>query len=98
MSRRIVISNLARKDIAQACAWYKNNAQGTDERLVREVDDASARIQDRPRAFPEVEPDVRLAMCDTFPYKVFYMIEPAQIVILAVYHGKRDPSRWKIQA
>ena len=30
-----------------------------------------------------------------FPFGIFYVEGPEQIVVLAVLHGRRDPKRWK---
>ncbi len=30
-----------------------------------------------------------------FPYALFYQIEATQVVVLAVFHGKRDPGVWQ---
>jgi plasmid stabilization system protein ParE len=33
-----------------------------------------------------------------FPYSVFYSVESEQIVVLAVFHARRDPAIWKGRA
>jgi len=30
-----------------------------------------------------------------FPYCVFYILEPNEIVVLACMHGHRDPQLWR---
>jgi plasmid stabilization system protein ParE len=30
-----------------------------------------------------------------FPYSVYYVVEPSQIVVLAIFHGRRDPKQWR---
>jgi len=90
----IVISERAARDITVARAWLENSSCGSGDRFVTEVQDAIRAILANPRAFPEVEPDIRRVLCRRFEYKVFYTIEPDQIVILAVYHARRDPDKW----
>ena len=42
-----------------------------------------------------VDRDVRRALCDEFPYKVFFRIKPdGEIRVLAVYHVSRGPEQW----
>jgi plasmid stabilization system protein ParE len=33
-----------------------------------------------------------------FPYSIYYLIESGQIVILAVFHARRDPTIWQSRA
>ncbi|MBI4756879.1 MAG: hypothetical protein HY778_15970 [Betaproteobacteria bacterium] len=36
----------------------------------------------------------RRAVISRFPYLVFYLAEPARVVVLAVLHGSRSPDAW----
>jgi plasmid stabilization system protein ParE len=42
--------------------------------------------------------EVRRAVVRRFPYAVFYKIEPQQVVVLAVFHSRRDPKSWQARA
>jgi toxin ParE1/3/4 len=53
------------------------------------------RIQANPNQYPVVHRNVRRALVRRFPYGVFYVVEGQRIVVLAVFHGSRDPSQWK---
>jgi plasmid stabilization system protein ParE len=33
-----------------------------------------------------------------FPYAVYYRVERERIAVVAVHHGKRDPSPWQSRA
>ena len=33
-----------------------------------------------------------------FPYSIFYTAESQQIVVLAVFHARRDPAVWQARA
>jgi len=50
-------------------------------------------------AMPElhaiVHRDVRKALVRRFPYAVFYRVRAGRVVVLAVFHAKRDPELWK---
>jgi plasmid stabilization system protein ParE len=39
--------------------------------------------------------DARRAVVRRFPFAVFYEVMADEILILAVYHSRRDPERWK---
>jgi plasmid stabilization system protein ParE len=42
-----------------------------------------------------VRQDVRKAGVKRFPYSIYYRDEPTRIVVLAVFHGRRDPRVWQ---
>jgi plasmid stabilization system protein ParE len=42
--------------------------------------------------------DVRKALVRRFPYAIFYRVRNARVVVLAVFHSKRDPNIWKSRA
>jgi plasmid stabilization system protein ParE len=29
-----------------------------------------------------------------FPYGVFYAVEAARVVVISVFHGRKNPTRW----
>ncbi len=48
-----------------------------------------------PRAFPEIEPQVRRTLVPSFPYVVYYQLAPNAVKVLAVLHTSRHPFTWK---
>jgi len=42
--------------------------------------------------------DVRCVRVRRFPYSVFFRAESRRIVVLAVFHARRDPSVWQQRA
>lgn len=47
-------------------------------------------------AFPEVHGDIRRCRLLAFPaYSINYRLLGEEVVILAVFHGRRKPSVWK---
>ena len=45
--------------------------------------------------FPFVLRNARKAVVRRFPYTVYYEIGEREIVILAVFHAKRNPEHWQ---
>jgi plasmid stabilization system protein ParE len=41
---------------------------------------------------------VRKAVAQHFPYAVFFRVREGLLVILAVFHGRRDPTIWHHRA
>jgi plasmid stabilization system protein ParE len=56
------------------------------------------RSQAQPNFYPQVYQDVREAIVSGFPYCVYYVEEPNQVVVLAVFHTARNPSIWQGRA
>jgi plasmid stabilization system protein ParE len=52
------------------------------------------KIEDGPLRYPVVYEDVRRALVRRYPYAIFYVVEPARVVVMAVLHQRRDPARW----
>jgi hypothetical protein len=42
--------------------------------------------------------DIRRVPVRRFPYCVFYRVEPDRIVVLAIFHGRRNPRIWQARA
>jgi plasmid stabilization system protein ParE len=42
--------------------------------------------------------EIRCVRARRFPYSVFYRVEGDQIVVLAVFHARRDPIIWQVRA
>jgi plasmid stabilization system protein ParE len=50
------------------------------------------RIAEMPEQFPQIRGEIRRAVLRRFPYTLhFLIIEPDRIVVLAVFHVKRNP-------
>jgi plasmid stabilization system protein ParE len=56
------------------------------------------RISVNPLLHGSVFQDVRKALVGRFPYAVYYQTEPSQVLVLAVFHSKRDPRIWQARA
>ena len=65
---------------------------------MRQVEDAFDRIGRMPELHAEIYMGVRRTFIHQFPYAVFYRVEDDQVVVIAVLHTRRDPSRWKGRA
>jgi plasmid stabilization system protein ParE len=95
MSRPLIITPEAEKDLALAKSWYDDKRAGLGDRFVLCVEAALAEIMRAPEGSREVHPGVRRIVVRKFPYGIFYRVDPDQIVIIAVYHSKRDPRGWQ---
>jgi plasmid stabilization system protein ParE len=88
----------AAADLQEAAAWYEQQRLGLGNELLDAVLTAFARISEQPTLYPVVHREVRRALTGRFPFGVYYRVESAYIVVVAVMHGRRDPQRWKVRA
>lgn len=80
-------------ELDEAIDWYEKQRPGLGLDLKAEVDQFLARIAESSTRFPRVRGDVRRAVMRRFPYSIHFLEEPEAIIIVAVFHGKRDPRR-----
>lgn len=52
-------------------------------------------IAETPQLHPVVHRNTRRALLRRFPFGVYYQMETAAIVVVAVMHGSRNPDHWK---
>jgi plasmid stabilization system protein ParE len=75
--------------------WYEQQRPGTGAAFVQAVDTAISRILAMPELYPVVHDDVRCALLRRFPYGVYYRVTDTHLIVIAVYHSRRDPSGWQ---
>ncbi len=98
MSLRVVFRAAARHEFEAATAWYDQQRPGLGKEFLREIDEVVLRAAAHPERYPIVFSDVRKAVAQHFPYAVFFRIREGCLVILAVFHGRRDPTTWHQRA
>ncbi len=59
------------------------------------VDAALAAARNHPEMYVRVHGETRRATVPGYPYGVFYLAEPAAVVVLAVTHHKCHPRQWR---
>ena len=95
MSRKLIIRPEAEADLTEAFEWYESRVTGLGLEFIRTVDSLFNSIIRNPQAYPVVYKSARRALTRKFPYEVFFMVDTDSVVILAVFHAKRNPQRWR---
>jgi len=95
MSLPIVFRVEARVEFDEAFDWYEQQQAGLGVDFLMCVAELLERIELLPEAYEVVFENVRRAVVRKFPYLILYKVEPVQVVILAVFHSKRDPQVWQ---
>lgn len=95
MSWPLVIRKAARAEFDEAFDWYERQQPGLGVRFADHVQRVFESIAAMPELHATVYRDVRKVLVKPFPYSVIYRIRGERVVVLAVFHGKRDPNTWK---
>ena len=81
-----------------AYVWYESQRAGLGEEFAEAVWSTIDRVRNRPRMYRKVHRDIRRATLRRFPYSVMYRAEPERIVVISIFHGRRDPAVWQARA
>jgi plasmid stabilization system protein ParE len=86
----------AARELAADVRYYDKQYEGRGQRFAAAVERVLLRVAGTPLEFPLlIEPDIRTAKVERFPYRVVYLIVGGDVDILAVAHAKRRPSYWR---
>ena len=95
MTFSIVFRRAAKVEFEKAAVWYDEQRPGLGEEFMVEVEQAIANAAAGPLRYQLVFGDVRRAVARRFPYAVYFRARSNKLVVLAVFHGRRDPAIWR---
>ena len=95
MTRDLIIRPEAEADLADAYTWYDRQRKGLGGDFVREVERKLHALRDLPESFPVVYQDVRRALTKRFPYGIYFVLDDSRIIVIAIFHAKRNPKTWQ---
>lgn len=87
----VVFRPIARTELDEAMAWYQRQKAGLELEFREAVAEMLKRIATAPLRFPPVRGEVRRGLLRRFPYAIHYVPNATVIVVLAVFHTRRDP-------
>ena len=82
-------------ELQEARAWYDDIRHELGERFARAVETAVEAIAQHPLHFPIIYRGRRRAGIWRFPYGIFFEVQEHRILIIACFHGGRNPKRWQ---
>jgi plasmid stabilization system protein ParE len=82
-------------DIESAFQWYEREQSGLGLEFLDELRAAYNRIVENPFKYPHLRSGVRRALLKRFPYVVYFAVDAAVLVVLAVLHASRHPAEWQ---
>ncbi len=97
MTLPVVWTPEASEDLLEARAWYDNIRPGLGERFALAVEAVVDSLADHSLQFTVVYRNRRRAGVRRFPYGIFFEVQDTRIVVIACFHGRRNPRRWKLR-
>ena len=97
MSLHVYFHRAASAEFIEASAWYETKRVGLALEFMAEIDRCVSLASEHPLQYAVVREDVRRIVANRFPYSVYFRAEQHRIVVLAVFHGSRDPAIWQVR-
>ena len=85
----------ADNELVEARQWYARQRNDLDLEFMQSIDDALSRVVANPQQYPMVYRTLRRCVVRRFPFAIFYTVSADEIEVVAVFHSRRNPRRWK---
>ena len=95
MTLRIVFRRAAKSEFEDAAVRYDEQRAGFGEEFTIEIDQAVTRAAAAPERYPIVFGDIRRTVARRFPFSGYFRVRLDSMVVLAVFHGRRNPAIWQ---
>jgi len=95
MTLRVVFRRAAKIEFEDAAAWYGEKGPGLGDEFIREIEQAIANAAAAPQRHPVVFGDIRRTVARRFPFAVYFRVRFDALVVLAVFHARRNPAIWQ---
>jgi plasmid stabilization system protein ParE len=92
---RVLFTEAARADFADAVDWYNAHAAHVVPQLRESLRAAVARIAANPKQFPVGPYQTRRVLLQRFPYLLIFREAQEDCYVVAVFHVSRDPAAWR---
>lgn len=85
----------ANADVVDAYHWYESQQPGRGDEFLVELQERVATVCASPELYGRVRGRTRAAPFRHSRYILYYRVDGALVVILAVQHESADPARWQ---
>ena len=83
----------AQPELEEAADWYEDERPGLGGEFLKEMRIGVSKIQKNPNLFPKFKVEgTRAWLSKRFSYRLVYVVNRKEVVIVSVMHTKRD---WK---
>lgn len=86
---------VAIREIHKIATAYDKKAHRLGDRFTDQVEQAFARLRERPLIGEEIARGERRLTLRRFPYKMIYRVESDQVFVVDVAHHKRKEGYWR---
>jgi len=90
---RVLFRPEARAEVLEAQNWYESRAIGLGLEFARVVDAAIASAARDPELFAFVAGSCRRILLRRFPFSLVFRVRGDELLVIAVFHHRRNPSR-----
>ncbi len=94
----VIFRPAAAVELREAYEWYEQRDVGLGMEFMRCVESCLETTKRHPAIYPVVYQNVRQGLVRRFPYSVFYLVAKEEIVVLSIFHAKRNPRIWQRRA
>lgn len=84
-------------ELKETLARYEGISPELGVRFAEAVEETVEAIAAAPLRFAIVDNGRRRAGVRRFPYGIFFLVENTRIVVIACFHGKRNPKHWQLR-
>jgi toxin ParE1/3/4 len=92
MKYRVIVRPEAEDDLKEAYSWYEDKRTGLGYDFLLQVHAGLNFVARNPNIHPIEYKGTRKHLVKRFPYKIIYLVQNEQIIVLAVIHGRRSPA------
>lgn len=95
MNYSLLITEAAERDIRDAFLWYEDQSDNLGLTFETQISQTIDNIQKNPLKIQVRYNQTRVAFLKKFPYAVHFNIIGNEIIILAVFHTRQNPKKWR---
>jgi len=95
MTLRVVFRRAAKIEFEDAAVWYDEQRSGLGEEFVHEIEQAVTQAAATLQRYLLVFGDVRRTVARRFPFAIYFRVRAGILIVLAVFHGQRNPVIWQ---
>ena len=98
MTLAVAFRRAARSEFLAAAARYESQRPNLGVEFIAEIEQGIVAAAEQPDLYAIVYRNVRRVTVRRFPFSIYFQAEARRIVVLAVFHGSRDPAIWRGRA
>lgn len=95
MSLAVTFRRAARAEFLEAAARYEVQRPKLGAEFIEEIERCITFAAKQPEAYAVVYKNTRRITARRFPFSIYFRAESRRIVVLAVFHGSREPTIWQ---